>query len=100
MPGTKSARRSGGRQVVIAAAGVAASCIVAAGLTGSAAGQDPPPRPNVVVVMTDDQPASLLNRATMPRTMRLLAGRGVGTRFSHAYVSSPLCCPARAGFLT
>jgi N-acetylglucosamine-6-sulfatase len=100
MPGATAAGKSAGRLLGIASVIAAASCIAAASLAGSAAGQGPPPRPNVIVVMTDDQPTSLLNRSTMPRTMRLVGGKGAGTRFTRGYVSSPLCCPSRAGFLT
>ena len=52
--------------------------------------------PNVVVVMTDDQ--ALDTMRAMPRTRRLLGGRGV--TFENAVVSFPLCCPSRATFLT
>ena len=52
-------------------------------------------RPNILVVMTDDQDASMegLNRVT-----RLIGSKG--TTFTNSYVSFPLCCPARATFLT
>jgi arylsulfatase A-like enzyme len=54
--------------------------------------------PNVVVIMVDDMPAfdgRLLN--VMPNT-RALAGRGFS--FTNFHSETPLCCPARAGFLT
>jgi N-acetylglucosamine-6-sulfatase len=52
--------------------------------------------PNVVVVMTDDQ--ALDTMRAMPRTRRLIGGKGV--TFENAVVSFPLCCPSRASFLT
>ena len=52
-------------------------------------------RPNILVVMTDDQSNSM---AGLPRTARLIGGKG--TTFRSSYVSFPLCCPARATFLT
>ena len=52
--------------------------------------------PNVVVVMTDDQ--ALDTMRAMPRTRRLIGGRGV--TFDNAVVSFPLCCPSRATFQT
>jgi arylsulfatase A-like enzyme len=55
-------------------------------------------RPNVIVVLTDDQTVGELSQATMPKTLRDLAGHG--TTFTNSIVSSPLCCPSRAGFLT
>ncbi len=53
-------------------------------------------RPNIVVVMTDDMNASDLR--WMPRTRRLV-GRA-GTTFTDAVSPNPVCCPARAAFLT
>ena len=57
-----------------------------------------PERPNVIVVLTDDQTVAELSPETMPRTVRALAEGG--TTFTNSVVSSPLCCPSRAGFLT
>jgi arylsulfatase A-like enzyme len=53
-------------------------------------------RPNVLVVMTDDQAAA--DVAGMPNVKRLLAAQG--TTFADAIDSFPLCCPARATFIT
>ena len=53
-------------------------------------------RPNILVVMTDDQAAA--DVAKMPNVRRLLAARG--TTFTEAIDSFPLCCPARATFIT
>ena len=53
-------------------------------------------RPNILVVMTDDQAAA--DVAQMPNVKRLLAKRG--TTFADAIDSFPLCCPARATFIT
>jgi N-acetylglucosamine-6-sulfatase len=55
-------------------------------------------RPNIVLVMTDDQALAQMSAESMPRVDRLL-GDG-GTRFSHAYLTTPLCCPSRASLLT
>ena len=52
-------------------------------------------KPNVLVVMTDDQPYGA--ERYMPNVQRL-ARRGA--TFENAYVSFPICCPARATFLT
>lgn len=54
--------------------------------------------PNIVVVMTDDQALNTFTPRAMPNMHRLL-DRG-GTRFPEAFATPPLCCPARAGFLT
>ncbi len=53
-------------------------------------------RPNILVVMTDDMAAT--DVALMPNVQRLLAGQG--TTFDDAIDSFPLCCPARATFIT
>ena len=53
-------------------------------------------RPNILVVMTDDQ--ALADLAFMPNVRKLVALRG--TSFADAVDSFPLCCPARATFLT
>jgi N-acetylglucosamine-6-sulfatase len=53
-------------------------------------------RPNILVVMTDDMAAA--DAAYMPNVQRLLAARG--TTFADAVDSFPLCCPARATFIT
>jgi len=52
--------------------------------------------PNVVVIMTDDQTAESLR--VMTRTQQLLVDQG--TTFTNGIATFPLCCPARAQFLT
>lgn len=88
------------RQTAPAEATPAASAVpdTDPGPTGVAAGELPGPddRPNVVVIMTDDMRADEL--VWMPNVRRLLADRGV--RFANAFSPFPLCCPARASFLT
>jgi arylsulfatase A-like enzyme len=54
------------------------------------------PRPNIVVIMTDDQHTGSL--AKMPRVQQHLVANG--TNFTSSFVSTALCCPARATFLT
>ena len=72
---------------VLALAGVAEARPAGTGKDG---------RPNILVVMTDDQAAA--DVAQMPNVKRLLAKRG--TTFADAIDSFPLCCPARATFIT
>lgn len=63
-------------------------------------------RPNVIVILTDDQTFNdLYERAgagrgakVMPKTRRLIGGRGV--TFRRAYASNPISCPSRSTFLT
>jgi N-acetylglucosamine-6-sulfatase len=55
-------------------------------------------KPNIVVITTDDQTLASLQQRTMPNTTRLIAGKG--TTFTNAIVTTPLCCPSRASWLT
>ncbi len=57
---------------------------------------EPDPRPNIVLITTDDQRAEEV--WAMPNLRALLAARG--TTFANSYSTFPLCCPARATFLT
>ena len=52
-------------------------------------------QPNVLVVMTDDE--TYRDARYMPNFRRL---ERRGTTFTNAFVSFPICCPARATFLT
>jgi N-acetylglucosamine-6-sulfatase len=65
--------------------------------TGESSAQDAAQSgPNVVVVMTDDQRVD--DMATLPKVRRLIGAAGV--TFTRAFASYPVCCPARATFLT
>src|SRR4051794_2789350 len=55
-----------------------------------------PSRPNVLVIMTDDARNDELR--FMPHVRHLIGDQGV--RFTNAFSPQPLCCPARASFLT
>jgi len=69
-----------------------------AGSTGRAAAAEKAcaKKPNILVVMTDDQ--ALADVKYMPNVRKLLAQKG--TQFTNAIDSFPLCCPARATFIT
>ncbi len=89
---------SSGRQVLVtifAAAGLAAALAPAAA-SARPAGADTDGRPNILVVMTDDMASTDLK--FMPNVRRLLVNQG--TKFADAVDSFPLCCPARATFIT
>ncbi len=97
-------------------AGFRASCCalvallaVAGLLLAPAAGQAAPgsggghaakaaPLPNVITIVTDDQTLEQYRRDVMPKTASVLGDHG--TTFSQAIVSTPQCCPSRAGYLT
>jgi len=53
-------------------------------------------RPNIVVIMADDMRVDDL--LFMPRTRSTLVRNGV--EFENSFSPNPLCCPARASFLT
>ena len=53
--------------------------------------------PNIVVIMTDDQDDTS-SMAYMPKTLSLIAERGV--TFKNSFVNLPLCGPSRASVLT
>ena len=57
---------------------------------------DPEKPPNVLIIVTDDQ--RLDTMSALPQTRRLFGQRG--TRFSHAYITTPQCCPSRASIMT
>jgi len=73
--------------VLLALAGAASARPIGTGSDG---------RPNILVVMTDDEAAS--DVGVMPNVRMLLARQG--TTFADAVDSFPLCCPARATFIT
>jgi N-acetylglucosamine-6-sulfatase len=98
------------RRLVHACSVAVATCLAAlltAGVsTAPARGGPPPPaevaplaraapQPNIVVVMADDMRFDDLRFAP---TLRRLAARGV--TFHNSFSPFPLCCPARASFLT
>ena len=66
------------------------------GISAQDGASEPPRGPNVVVIMTDDQRYD--DMATLPNVTRLIGRAGV--TFTRAYVSYPVCCPARATFFT
>ncbi len=73
------------------AARVPAAAPASLALTAAAGG-----RPNIVTVMADDMRVDDLRY--MPAVRRLVAGTGL--RYRNSFSPDPLCCPARASFLT
>lgn len=74
----------------------------AAGALSTACRKTPGRRPNVVVVMTDDQRADCLGAAGHPflKTPHLDRLANEGVRFANAFVTTSLCSPSRASFLS
>ena len=95
---------AGGVAVGLAAApvggsgGAGGSASLSASGSGAATGRASriPARPNIVTIMADDMRYDDLRFA--PHVRQLFA-RG-GTQFRNSFSSYPLCCPARASFLT
>ena len=86
------------RASILVAAAAATAGLAAASPAPARPPAQPQARPNVLVIMTDDQTVSQFNRRFMPDTFKALADGA--TRFTRSFVSSPLCCPSRAGLLT
>src|SRR6187549_3420389 len=91
-------RTSVGRRLLLAmlAAGALLAAIAAPATQARPAAADLDGRPNILVVMTDDMASTDLK--FMPNVERLLVRQG--TTFAGAVDSFPLCCPARATFIT
>jgi arylsulfatase A-like enzyme len=89
------------RRVAILAAWLMSLAAVGAALASGAAepaSAKPQARPNIIVVITDDMPLSYMNASTLPNTIELLGNQG--TTFTDSVVTTPLCCPSRAAYLT
>jgi N-acetylglucosamine-6-sulfatase len=84
------------RTTAIVLAGVVAFLAIGVGAEARPVDADRDGRPNILVVMTDDMSAA--DVALMPHVKKLLADKG--TTFADAVDSFPLCCPARATFIT
>jgi hypothetical protein len=67
-------------------------CFLGTHSTPTADAQTVPAKPNFVFILADDMREDDLRY--MPKTRSLLGGKG--TRFDKAYVSLPVCCPARS----
>src|SRR4051812_32981215 len=73
-----------------------ATLVVAGSAQARPESADKDGRPNILVVMTDDM--SQTDLKLMPNVQKLLVDKG--TTFADAVDSFPLCCPARATFIT
>jgi N-acetylglucosamine-6-sulfatase len=66
------------------------------GLLSAASAQEADSRPNIIMVMADDMRVDDL--AFAPNVRRLIGAQGLS--FKNSFSPYPLCCPARASFLT
>jgi arylsulfatase A-like enzyme len=82
---------------MVALAAVAAGAL--GGVAGTASAKPKPQtRPNIVVIMVDDMPMSFMQPQTLGNTMELLGNQG--TTFNDFVVTTPLCCPSRATYVS
>src|SRR3954452_13816193 len=82
--------------VVVALAAFIAVAFLAGPASARPVGAGTGNKPNILVVMTDDQ--ALADLKYMPHVRKLIGAKG--TSFRNAVDSFPLCCPARATFIT
>ncbi len=89
------------RAAVACAASIAAVAIPVLAL-GPRSSPSHAGRPNIVVVLTDDQTLDSIphDPPVMPYLQRQLEASAGWTRFTNAFVNTPLCCPSRATMLT
>ena len=70
-------------------------CCLALAAASPAAASD---RPNILWFMTDDLDSQLDGDSPLSKTRSWIGDEGV--TFLNAFVSTPVCCPSRASFLT
>ncbi|MBN2136286.1 MAG: sulfatase-like hydrolase/transferase [Sedimentisphaerales bacterium] len=83
---------------VVGSAGLAGGCATLRGGSGVAGGR----RPNVVVIMTDDQRWDCMSCEGHPflKTPNMDRIAAEGARFANMFVTTSLCSPSRASFLS
>lgn len=71
-------------------------------IAGTAATAPTAPHPNLLVLVTDDHPHDALGAAghSILRTPHMDALAADGVRFTHAFVTTPICAASRASILT
>ncbi len=86
--------RGMGRAILLALVG---SCLLTAGAMAAVA-----PRPNVLVILTDDQRWDAMSCAGHPflKTPNIDRLAQEGARFANVFVTTSLCSPSRASFLS
>jgi N-acetylglucosamine-6-sulfatase len=92
-------QRTNGRRRAFVAGTILSAALAATfapGVATEPAAAAPDPRPNIVLITSDDQRVD--DMRAMPRTRTLLGAQG--TTFENSYSTFPLCCPARATFMT
>jgi arylsulfatase A-like enzyme len=85
------------RTALVLPAVVCSWLLIAGGPLVERAGAATNGRPDILIFLTDDQRAAG-SMVEMP-TVRRVFGQG-GTRFPNGYVTTPMCCPARASIFS
>ncbi|MFN8112631.1 MAG: sulfatase [Solirubrobacterales bacterium] len=89
------------RRLAIVIGGCLLAALVLAAAGGPAGAAKPKAggnQPNIVVIVTDDQARSTMSPEVMPNLYSRMFAEG--TSFSDFVVTTPLCCPSRAAFMT
>ncbi len=82
--------------LILPAIAISLAAILAQPRAGGVAAAGPKSKPNVILLVTDDQ--TLQEMSGLPQASALIGGQGA--TFNRAYISYPLCCPARASILS
>ncbi|KAH8308554.1 hypothetical protein KR044_009945, partial [Drosophila immigrans] len=61
-------------------------------------GQHLTSQPNIILILSDDQDIELHGLHPLQQTMKLF--NTYGSQFTHAFASTPICCPSRASVLS
>ena len=90
------------RRAAVACAAAIAALAIPLVATGRGSSPQNEGRPNILVILTDDQTLDSLphDPPVMPYLQRQVQTSGEWTRFTNAFVNTPLCCPSRATMLT
>lgn len=90
------------RRTFLTATGLAGAGLLSWGLTGQAAGATTPGRPNIIFILTDDHRWDAMSCMGHPflKTPNMDRIRNEGVLYKNAFVTTSLCSPARASFLT
>jgi len=88
-------------QTITRATALIAFAIAWLPITASAQ-DEPAPRPNIVFILADDMRADAMGCAgnNIIETPHIDALAARGTRFTNAYVTTPICCTSRASIFT